>query len=519
MTMDQFPPIMFAGLIIIMLIGFPVAFSLAALGLASGFYAIQMGWFPAAFMGNLPISIFSILNNELLLAIPFFTFMGTILEKCGLAEDMLDSMGQLFGPARGGIGYSVIIVGFILGAITGTVAGQVIAMALISLPVMMKYNYNMRYTTGVLAASGTITQLVPPSLVLVVLADQLGRPVGDMYKGAWGPSLLQVGMFMIYTFLLTRIKPTYLPAIPITERTLNGWALWKKCLRGIVPSAILIFTVLGSMGGLPFQDTAIATPTEAGAMGVVGALVLAAISRRLTIALIWEAMTGTMRLTAMVVFILIGSRVFSQVFQGVDGAKWVEHMLTGLPGGQIGFLIVVNVFVFFLAFFLDFFEIAFIIVPMLAPVADKMGIDLIWFGVLLCVNLQTSFMHPPFGFALFYLRGIADTLFKDKRIPVPVQSNDIYLGAIPWVIMQVILVFIVIFVPQSVTMFLDKEVKVDIDKVKIEMPVEEPPVKAELKSGESPVAKDSIPLEAAADKAAQKSADDDQKKIDDLFKK
>ena len=521
MTMDQFPPIMFAGLIIIMLIGFPVAFSLAALGLGSGFYAIQMGWFPAAFMGNLPISIFSILNNELLLAIPFFTFMGTILEKCGLAEDMLDSMGQLFGPARGGIGYSVIIVGFILGAITGTVAGQVIAMALISLPVMMKYNYNMRYTTGVLAASGTITQLVPPSLVLVVLADQLGRPVGDMYKGAWGPSLLQVGMFMIYTFLLTRIKPTYLPAIPITERTLNGWALWKKCLRGIVPSAILIFTVLGSMGGLPFQNTAIATPTEAGAMGVVGALVLAAISRRLTIALIWEAMTGTMRLTAMVVFILIGSRVFSQVFQGVDGAKWVEHMLTGLPGGQIGFLIVVNVFVFFLAFFLDFFEIAFIIVPMLAPVADKMGIDLIWFGVLLCVNLQTSFMHPPFGFALFYLRGIADTLFKDKRIPVPVQSNDIYLGAIPWVIMQVILVFIVIFVPQSVTMFLDKEVKIDIDKVKIEMPAEEPPVKAELKAGEPPAAKDSNPLDAAveAEKAAQKSADDEQKKIDDLFKK
>ena len=278
MTMEHFPPIMFAGLIIIMLIGFPVAFSLAALGLGSGFYAIQMGWFPAAFMGNLPISIFSILNNELLLAIPFFTFMGTILEKCGLAEDMLDSMGQLFGPARGGIGYSVIIVGFILGAITGTVAGQVIAMALISLPVMMRYNYNMRYATGVLAASGTITQLVPPSLVLVVLADQLGRPVGDMYKGAWGPSLMQVGMFMIYTFLLTRIKPAYLPAIPITERTLNGWALWKKCLRGIVPSAILIFTVLGSMGGLPFQNTAIATPTEAGAMGVVGAMILAAIS-------------------------------------------------------------------------------------------------------------------------------------------------------------------------------------------------------------------------------------------------
>jgi len=520
MQMENFAPVMFAGLVVIMLIGFPVAFSLSALGLASGFFAIEMGWFPAAFMGNLPISIFSILSNELLLAIPFFTFMGTILEKCGLAEDMLDSMGQLFGPARGGIGYSVIIVGFILGAITGTVAGQVIAMALISLPVMMKYNYNMRYATGVLAASGTITQLVPPSLVLVVLADQLGRPVGDMYKGAWGPSILQVLMFALYTFMLTRIKPDYLPAIPASERTLNGWPLAKKCLRGIVPSAILIFTVLGSMGGLPFQNSAIATPTEAGAMGVVGALILAAISKRLSVALLWEAMTGTMRLTAMVVFILIGSRVFSQVFQGVDGAKWVEHLLTGLPGGVTGFLVVVNVFVFFLAFFLDFFEIAFIIVPMLAPVADKMGINLIWFGVLLCVNLQTSFMHPPFGFALFYLRGIADTLFKDKRIPEAVKSNDIYLGAIPWVCMQVILVGIVIFVPQSVTMFLDKEVVIDIDKVKIEMPAEEVAPPAALKPGELPAPVSTVPLTAAeADKAADKAAADEQKKIDDLFKK
>ncbi len=524
MTMEHFPPIMFAGLVVFMLIGFPVAFSLAALGLASGFFAIEMGWFPAAFMGNLPISIFSILNNELLLAIPFFTFMGTILEKCGLAEDMLDSMGQLFGSRRGGVGYSVIIVGFILGAITGTVAGQVIAMALISLPVMMKYNYNMRYATGVLAASGTITQLVPPSLVLVVLADQLGKPVGDMYKGAWGPSLLQVAMFALYTFALTRIKPDYLPAIPTTDRTLQGWALWKKCLRGIVPSAILIFTVLGSMGGLPFQNTAVATPTEAGAMGVVGAMILAAMSKRLTPALIWEAMSGTMRLTAMVVFILIGSRVFSQVFQGVDGAVWVEHLLTGLPGGQVGFLIVVNLFVFGLAFFLDFFEIAFIIVPMLAPVADKLGIDLIWFGVLLCVNLQTSFMHPPFGFALFYLRGIADTLFKDKRIPRPVLSNDIYMGAIPWVCMQLLLVAVVIFVPQSVTMFLDEKVEIDVDKVTIEMPVDEPVPAAELPASapnglEAPLAPEPQSVEAKAEKAAQKDADDEQKKIDELFKK
>ena len=472
MSMENFAPLMFVGLILIMLIGFPVAFSLSALGLLCGFIAIQMGWFTPEFMSNLPLNVFGILSNDLLLAIPFFTLMGAILEKCGLAEDMLDSMGQLFGPVRGGLGYSVIIVGFILGAITGTVAGQVIAMAMISLPVMMRYGYNMRYATGVLAASGTITQLVPPSLVLVVLADQLGRSVGDMYKGAWGPSILQVLLFAIYTFVLSRVRPSYVPGVPKEARTLSGRALWFKCLRGIIPSAILIFAVLGSMGGLPGINTAICTPTEAGAMGAVGAFILAAIHGRLTWALVWGAMSGTMRITAMVVFILIGSRVFSLVFQGVDGAKWIEHLLTSLPGGHVGFLIVVNVFIFFLAFFLDFFEIAFIILPMLGPVADKMGINMIWFGVMICVNMQTSFMHPPFGFALFYLRGISDTLFKNGALPAKVQSSDIYLGAIPWVVLQVVLVAIVIAFPQTVTAFLDKEIKVDLDNVKIDAPAE-----------------------------------------------
>ncbi len=462
--MENFAPLMFGGLILTLLIGFPVAFSLAALGLGCGFFAVWMGWFQPEFMTALPLNVFGILSNDLLLAIPFFTLMGAILEKCGLAEDMLDSMGQLFGPVRGGLGYSVIIVGFILGAITGTVAGQVIAMAMISLPVMMRYGYNMRYATGVLAASGTITQLVPPSLVLVVLADQLGKSVGDMYKGAWGPSILQVLIFALYTFILSRVKPEHVPGVPKEARTMSGWALWRKCLRGIIPSAVLIFAVLGSMGGLPGINTAICTPTEAGAMGAVGAFVLAGIHKRLTLSLIKEAMVGTMRITAMVVFILIGSRVFSLVFQGVDGGRWIEHMLSNLPGGQLGFLIVVNVFIFFLAFFLDFFEIAFIILPLLGPVADKLGIDLIWFGVLLCVNMQTSFMHPPFGFALFYLRGISDTLYKNKALPAKVESRDIYLGAIPWVVMQLILVVIVIFVPQSVTMFLGKEQALDLNK-------------------------------------------------------
>ncbi len=505
--METFPPYMFAGLILVMLIGFPVAFSLASLGLACGFYAIQMGWFPSGFMANLPLNVFGILANDLLLAIPFFTFMGAVLEKCGLAEDMLDSMGQLFGPVKGGLGYSVIIVGFILGAITGTVAGQVIAMALISLPVMMRYGYNMRYATGVLAASGTITQLVPPSLVLIVMADQLGRSVGDMYKGAWGPSILQVLIFVLYTFLLGVFKPHHVPGVPESARTLKGSKLWFKCLRGIIPSAVLIFAVLGSMGGLPGMDSAIATPTEAGAMGCMGALFLAAIHGRMSLALIWEAMHSTMRLTAMVVFILLGSRVFSMVFQGVEGGRWVEEMLSNLPGGQIGFLIVVNIFIFFLAFFLDFFEIAFIILPLLGPVANKLGIDLVWFGVLLCVNMQTSFMHPPFGFALFYLRGIADTLFKEARIARPVLSRDIYLGALPWVLMQVLLVVIVIFVPQSVTIFLTKEVAVDLDSVKIEMP-EANSEEAQMLSGT-----------AHSTEQQKESSDEEQKRMNELFNK
>ncbi|BDT79338.1 TRAP transporter large permease [Polynucleobacter yangtzensis] len=465
--LEWMPPLMFGGLIVFMLIGFPVAFSLMAAGLFFSLIAISEGFFGMAFLQAIPQRIFgSVLANDLLLAIPFFTFMGAILERCGLAEEMLDSMGQLFGRVRGGLGYSVIIVGFILGAITGTVAAQVIAMAMISLPVMMRYGYNMRYATGVLAASGTITQLVPPSLVLIVLADQLktqsgSADVGSMYLGAWGPSLLQIALFALYTFFLSRIRPDYLPPVPESDLTLKGWALWKKCLMGIIPSAVLIFLVLGTI------MTGIATPTESGAMGAMGALLLAWI-RRASIpnlnGLVQEAYQNTMRITAMVVFILIGSTCFSVVFQGVDGGFWVEELFSNLPGGWVGFLVVVNLFVFFLAFFLDFFEIAFIVVPMLAPVAVKLlapvllasmngnpqaaaSAALVWFGVMLCVNMQTSFMHPPFGFALFYLRGVA---------PKEVKSSDIYWGALPWVALQLVMVAVVIAFPVLVTTFLDK---------------------------------------------------------------
>jgi len=456
---DLMAPLMFGALVLFMLIGYPVAFSLAAVGLSFAFVAVHSGFFEVSLLQALPQRIFGIMSNDLLLAIPFFTFMGAVLERCGLAEDMLLGMGQLFGPIRGGLAYAVIIVGAILGAITGTVAASVIAMGLISLPLMQRYGYDMKLATGVIAASGTITQLIPPSLVLIVLADQLGRSVGDMYAGAIGPSIVQVLLFCAYVVGLSIVKPNAMPALPREALTLNGWALYSRILWGMVPSLVLIFLVLGTiMMGL-------ATPTEGGAMGAVGAIILAAMHRRLNWELLWQGMETTMRITAMVIFILVGSSIFTLVFRGVDGDTWIEHLLTSLPGGAVGFLIFVNLFVFVLAFFLDFFEIAFIIIPLLAPVATKLGINLIWFGVLLCANMQTSFMHPPFGFALFYLRGIA---------PKDVKSSDIYWGAIPWVVLQLILVAILIFWPGMVTSFLDKDVVVDTNNMQIEIPAETP---------------------------------------------
>lgn len=469
MTLEMMPVLMFAGLVLFMLVGFPVAFSLMAVGLFFGFISIEMGFFTLEFLQAIPQRIFgSVIANELLLAIPFFTFMGAVLERSRLAEDMLDSMGQLFGRIRGGLGYSVILVSFVLGAITGTVAAQVIAMAMISLPVMMRYGYNMRYTTGVLAASGTIAQIVPPSLVLIILADQLKTPtasadVGTMYLAAWIPAALQISLFLLYTFFLTRIRPDWLPGIPEDKIELKGAALWKKALRGIIPTAVLIFLVLGTI------MLGIATPTESGAMGAMGAVLLAFLRRKQLggtaewASLIKQAYKNTARITSMVVFILIGATTFSVVFQGVDGGHWVESLFSDLPGGWVSFLLIVNLFIFFLAFFLDFFEIVFILVPLLAPVAQKIltpeleamgfsGADaataaLVWFGITLSINIQTSFMHPPFGFALFYLRGVA---------PKEVKSSDIYWGAVPWVVLQMIMTVIVMFSPGLVTALLDK---------------------------------------------------------------
>jgi tripartite ATP-independent transporter DctM subunit len=466
MLIHHMAPIMFASLVVFLLLGYPVAFSLAANGLIFGLIGIELGLFRPDFLQALPERIYGIMSNDVLLAIPFFTFMGLILERSGMAEDLLDTIGQLFGTIRGGLAYAVIFVGALLAATTGVVAASVISMGLISLPIMLRYGYDRRVASGVIAASGTLAQIIPPSLVLIVMADQLGRSVGDMYRGAIFPGLVLAGLYFLYVFGRSFVSPDAAPALPPEARTLRGLKLLRRVIFVLMPPLALIFLVLGTI------FLGVATPTEGGAMGATGALVLALINRRLSWPLLKQAMNTTAKLSSFVLFILVGATVFTLTFRAVNGDLWVEHLLTGLPGGQIGFLIVVNALVFVLAFFLDFFELAFIIVPLLAPVADKLGIDLIWFGVLLAVNMQTSFMHPPFGFALFYLRSVAPAkAYLDKitgKSIAPVTTGQIYWGAIPFVVIQVIMVAIVIAFPGLVTGNLDRST-VDPSKIKLEI--------------------------------------------------
>jgi TRAP-type mannitol/chloroaromatic compound transport system permease large subunit len=511
-------PIMFASLVVFLLLGYPVAFALAANGLFFFVVGVELAPYSNGeitlfwpLLGALPDRFWGVMSNDTLLAIPFFTFMGLILERSGMAEDLLDTVGQLFGPIRGGLAYAVILVGALLAATTGVVAASVISMGLISLPIMLRYGYDRRVASGVIAASGTLAQIIPPSLVLIVLADQLGKSVGDMYAGAIVPGLVLTGLYMLYVFGLTVIYPKAAPALPLEARTLGSgvisfivmaaivialtWLLkqylvpahgdnagilaasagilaayfiavadkmsglnllsrlTQQVIIVLIPPLALIFLVLGTI------FLGIATPTEGGAMGAVGALILAMSKRRLSFDLLKQALASTTRLSSFVLFILIGARVFSLTFYGVNGHLWVEHLLISLPGGQLGFLIVVNVLVFVLAFFLDFFELAFIVVPLLGPVAEKLGIDLIWFGVLLGINMQTSFMHPPFGFALFYLRSVAAKVpYIDKVTKLrtePVTTGQIYWGAVPFVIIQVIMVALAITFPQMIMRYKD----------------------------------------------------------------
>jgi TRAP-type mannitol/chloroaromatic compound transport system permease large subunit len=581
-------PIMFMALVVFLLLGYPVAFALGAVGLIFGFIGIELGLFRPDFLQALPERIYGIMNNDVLLAIPFFTFMGLILERSGMAEDLLDTIGQLFGKMRGGLAYAVVFVGALLAATTGVVAASVISMGLISLPIMLRYGYDRRLASGVIAASGTLAQIIPPSLVLIVMADQLGRSVGDMYEGAFLPGLVLSAMYAGYIFLVSMLYPSAAPGLPseaigyrepdgsrgvwqlgvlvlfsgvvayyvmkqtnvragadfvilmmsvgvvvsflcalfnrlfgaqrviltacavllfaglwyvLKTNNRDNWALLSEALAAgalyalvaglierftgfrlvslmteqttfvMVPPLALIFLVLGTI------FIGVATPTEGGAMGATGAIILALMKRRLTFDLTRQAIESTAKLSAFVVFILVGARVFSLTFYGVDGHRWVEEMLVSMPGGQLGFLIFVNIFVFLLAFFLDFFEIAFIVIPLLGPAAERIGIDLIWFGVMLAVNMQTSFMHPPFGFALFYLRSVAPReAFIDRvsgKRTEPVTTGQIYWGAVPFVVIQCIGVGLVIAFPALVMHYKANTPVVDPSKVRIE--IEAPP--------------------------------------------
>jgi TRAP-type mannitol/chloroaromatic compound transport system permease large subunit len=542
---SNFAPIMFVGLICFLILGFPVAFSLGAAGLTFGLLGVYLDIFPTAILSVLPLRLIGIMANETLLAVPFFTLMGLILERSGMAEDLLDSVGQVFGPMRGGLALAVVLVGAMLAATTGVVAASVISMGLISMPIMLRYGYSRSLASGVIAASGTLAQIIPPSLVLIVLADQMGKSVGDMYKGAFIPGFTLMGLYILWVVVLAVFKPKSVPALPPEARTFTessgshgytsltvlfifcvavaallghempaihswwqgepvdfvptdekivvamcggsfaGWLiavinritrmgllskLAERVTFVLIPPLLLIFLVLGTI------FLGVATPTEGGAMGAMGALIMAVSRKRLSWTLLRQALDTTTKLSSFVMFILVGATVFSMVFQAADGPVWVEHLLSKLPGGHLGFLIFVNVLVFFLAFFLDFFELSFIVVPVLAPIADKMGIDLIWFGVLLAVNMQTSFLHPPFGFALFYLRSVApEKPYVDsqtgKRME-PVTTMQIYKGAIPFLLLQLSMVAILIAFPTLVTGNLDKKVQVDMKAVGEQMLLE-----------------------------------------------
>ena len=532
-------PIMFGALVIFLLLGYPAAFSLGAVGLIFALIGIELGLFVPDFLQALPERVYGVMSNDTLLAIPFFTFMGLVLERSGMAEDLLDTIGQLFGTIRGGLAYAVIFVGALLAATTGVVAASVISMGLISLPIMLRYGYDRRVASGVIAASGTLAQIIPPSLVLIVMADQLGKSVGDMYEGAFIPGIVLAGLYAVYIFIVTIVFPKATPGLPAgavgfrepsgsrglvslavltLASAIFGWLMMRSSATHgadfvvlsmffaimfafgvavvnwivarftgfrflshmaqqttfvMVPPLFLIFLVLGTI------FIGIATPTEGGAMGASGALILGAAKRRLTWDLVRQAVESTAKLSAFVVFILIGARVFSLTFYGVSGHIWVEHLLVSLPGGQIGFLIFVNAFVFVLAFFLDFFELAFIVIPLLGPAAEHLGIDLIWFGVILGVNMQTSFMHPPFGFALFYLRSVAPRESYIDRVSGKrtdgVTTGQIYWGAVPFVVIQVIMVLLVILFPAMVMHYKGAASTIDPNKIKIEIPQFEMP--------------------------------------------
>jgi len=430
---DTLPVLMFASLVVFIFSGYPVAFSLGGVAMIFGAIGIATEFFDFSFFYAMPERIFGIMSNYVLLAVPFFIFMGSMLEKSGLAENLLRIMGMLFGPIRGGLAIAVIFVGTLLAAATGVVGASVVAMGMISLPVMLQYGYSKQLSTGVIAASGTLGQIIPPSVVLIVLGDQMGLSVGDLFGAAIVPGLMLSALFMLYVAGVALFQPEKAPALPAELRDVKGKELLRQAVFVMLPPLVLIMFVLGSI------FAGIATPTEAGAFGAAGAMLLAIAGGRFSKQRLEETLTESVAMTVMVVFLLIGSTAFALVFRGLGGDELVADLLLNLPGGEVGLVLFSSCLIFVLGFFIDFFEIVFIVVPLLLPAVHSYGIDPVWFAILISMNLQTSFLTPPFGFALFYLRGVT---------PESVRTTDIYRGIIPFIAIQILALLVVYFFPE-----------------------------------------------------------------------
>jgi len=445
---------MFVTVIGVLLIGFPVAFTLAGTALLFALGGIVAGSFDPAFLGTMPSRIFGIMSNGMLVAVPLFVFMGVTLERTRIAEDLLETLSMLFGTLRGGLGIAVTLVGMLLAASTGIVGATVVTMGLLSLPTMLKRGYDPAIATGIISASGTLGQIIPPSIVLVLLGDVLSSSfqqaqinlgffspetvsVGDLFVGAMIPGLLLVVFYIVYIIVLGFFRPDSMPAHSQTSEH----RLARRVTIVLLPPLFLILAVLGSIiGGL-------ATPTEAASVGAVGALLLALIRGELSVWRLKEIMQSTTRISSMVFLILIGASVFSLVFRGYGGDDIVRNFLTDLPGGTLGAVIVVMLVMFLLGFVLDFIEITFVVVPIVAPILLGMNLDPVWLGIMIAINLQTSFLTPPFGFALFYLRGVA---------PPEVSTSDIYRGVIPFVALQLLMLALLAAWPELVTWLPDQ---------------------------------------------------------------
>jgi tripartite ATP-independent transporter DctM subunit len=435
---------MFLGFFIILMTGYPVAFSFAGTALVFGSIGWWFGAFDLSRLLVLPNTWFGTMANFTLLAIPFFVFLGAVLEKSGLAEELLETIGVVLGPLRGGMALAVIFVGTLLAATTGVVAATVIIMGMISMPIMLRYGYDKRLAAGVIVASGTLAQLIPPSLVLLVLSDQIGVSVGDLFLGALIPGLMLALSYALYVIAIAWLQPDLAPALPLEARTMTKTALAKRVFKAVVPPLLLIFAVLGSI------FFGLANPTEAGAVGAVGACGLAAMNGKLNLKLLRDAGHTTAVVTAVVMMILFSSSLFSLVFDALGGKSLITDLLVNLPGGKIAFLIVSNLVIFLLGVFLEFVEICFIAMPLLVPAAQKLGIDMVWFGVVMAINLQTAFISPPVGFSLFYLQSVA---------PKEVTTIDIHKSALPFVVLQVIMLFLVMAFPQTVRWLVDLAVQ------------------------------------------------------------